>query len=74
MANGFIDKDQLLSFTNRNSEPTIHLLVGMDTDTKMVSLMRNFDKETLFGPTYPYRSSGSKTMRGHFKTVASVLS
>lgn len=47
-----------------------NLEVGFDEDTKLVSLLQQPNKEQMFNNEYPYRSSGSETMRKHFQMIA----
>ena len=52
------------------NEEFFELKAGFDEDTKLVSLINPPDKSKLFNKDYIYRSSGSATMRKHFKDVA----
>ncbi|RVX38771.1 methylation protein EvaC [Nonomuraea polychroma] len=46
------------------------LAVGVCGSCTMVQLMEEVPRERMFHEDYPYRSSGSATMRGHFEKVA----
>ena len=67
IANGFLRPDQT------NDEFFFNLSIGFDRETKLVSLMEFVDKGKLFNEDYVYVSSGSKTMRKHFKSAAKLI-
>lgn len=67
IANNFITADQI------DDEFKFHLKVVFDTDTNLVSLGEFVPPEDMFNDTYAYHSSGSQTMRDHFKNTASEL-
>jgi SAM-dependent methyltransferase len=51
-----------------------NLSVCFDTNTKLVSLEKFVEPERMFNDSYVYRASMSKTMRKHFKEIASNIS
>ena len=67
IANGFLKPDQT------KDEFFFNLSIGFDRETKLVSLMEFVDKGKLFNEDYVYVSSGSKTMRKHFKTTSKLI-
>jgi len=56
-----------------DNEYFYNLSMGMDEDTKLVSLMETVEPEMMFNEIYAHRASMSKTMRDSFKTVAMSL-
>ena len=71
IANGFVSQEQLdcPNFV----EPTFRLRAGLDESSYLVSLMEFVDSRMLFNDRYAYHSSGSQTMRDHFKDIATVI-
>ena len=49
------------------------LKVGLDTDTKLVSIKNFVEPERIFNQDYPYNTSNSFPMIEHFKNTASML-
>lgn len=68
LANGFVCQEQLNDpeFT----EFTFNLQAGFNESNYLVSLMEFVDPARLFDDQYAYHSSGSQTMRDHFKKIA----
>ena len=50
-----------------------NLSIGIDEDTKLVSLMESVKPELMFNDVYAHRASMSETMRNSFKAVAESL-
>ncbi len=67
IANGFRRSDDI------SKEYFFDLITGFDEKTKLVSIINPPDKSVLFNESYIYRSSGSSTMRAHFKKTAEDL-
>jgi len=68
IANNFLS-----SLEDVESEYKFHLRVLFDKKTKLVSLSDFVPPEMMFNDSYVYYSSLSKTMRNHFKEVATAL-
>lgn len=49
------------------------LAVGLCADCAMVQLMEEVPRDRMFHEAYPYHSSGSSVMRGHFEELAKKL-
>lgn len=62
--------DAFCKETAPDDEFFFRLAVGMCASCTMVQLMEEVPRERMFHEDYPYRSSGSATMRGHFEKVA----
>jgi methylation protein EvaC len=67
LANGFLRQEDI------PNEYLYDLKVGVDDQTGLVSLMNFVPPELMFNDTYPYSSSGSATMRKHFKDIATKI-
>jgi methylation protein EvaC len=67
LANGFCNKDNL------GDEYFYDLKVGIDEKTRLVSLINKVDPPKMFNDKYPYRTSGSHTMRQHFANTVVEL-
>ena len=67
ITNAFLTKDDF------DNEFTYNLSLGIDEDTKLVSLVDFVEPEMMFNETYAHRASMSKTMRDSFKKVAESL-
>lgn len=67
LANGFLTPDQF------EEELFFNLRLGLNEETWLLSLMEVVNSATLFNDSYPYRSSGSGTMRHHFWNTAHDL-
>jgi len=59
-------------YINEEHDPELFfkLVLGIDEDTMLLSLMQNIPKEIVYTSSYAYHSSGSKTMRDHFRQTA----
>lgn len=69
ISNNFLTKEQL-----SKPEYKFDLKLQFDTETKLASLANVPDMAMLFNDTYAYRSSGSETMRNHFRAIYNRLS
>lgn len=67
LANGFLTTEQFAD------EYFYNLGVTFDDVTQLVSLSEFVDPPLMFNERYPYRASGSATMREHFSQVAAKL-
>ena len=67
VTNAFLTKEDF------DNEFTYNLSIGIDEDTKLVSLVDFVEPEMMFNETYAHRASMSKTMRDSFKKVADSL-
>ena len=67
ITNSFLTEDKF------DDEYLYNLSLGMDEDTKLVSLMETVKPELMFNEVYAHRASMSKTMRNSFKEVAASL-
>ena len=47
--------------------------VGLDTDTKLVSIKNFVEPERIFNQDYPYNTSNSFPMIEHFRKTADML-
>jgi len=65
LANKFIPKEDL-----DKDEYKYHLAYEFDPDTYLLSMVHQPDMSAMFNDNYPYDSSGSATMRTHFKDMA----
>ena len=65
LANNYLKKNQL----NRK-EKKYRLKIGINIDTKLVSIHQPISSKLMFNNKYPYRSSMSKTMLKSFKNLA----
>ena len=54
-------------------EKKFRLIVGFNTKNYLVSILNTVSKEKMFNKDYPYKSSGSKTMRISFSKLAKRL-
>ena len=67
ITNAFLTEDKF------DDEYFYNLSLGMDEDTKLVSLMETVKPELMFNDVYAHRASMSGTMRNSFKEVAESL-
>jgi methylation protein EvaC len=67
ITNAFLTADEF------DNEYFYNLSMGIDEDTKLVSLMETVKPEMMFNEIYAHRASMSKTMRDSFKVVAESL-
>ena len=67
ITNAFLTEDKF------GDEYFYNLSIGMDEDTKLVSLMETVNPELMFNEVYAHRASMSETMRNSFKAVAESL-
>jgi hypothetical protein len=67
ITNAFLTEDKT------DDEYFYNLSLGMDEDTKLVSLMETVKPELMFNEVYAHRASMSETMRNSFKKVAESL-
>ncbi len=65
LANNYLKKGQL-----NKKEKKYRLKIGINTDTKLVSINKPISSKLMFNNKYPYRSSMSKTMLKSFKNLA----
>ncbi len=68
LANNYLKKNQL-----NKKEIKYKLKVGIDMDTKLVSINKPLSSKMMFNKNYPYRSSMSKTMITSFKNLAKII-
>ena len=68
LANSYILKKNL-----NFKEKKFRLIVGFNTKNYLVSILNTVSKEKMFNKDYPYKSSGSKTMRISFSKLAKRL-
>jgi SAM-dependent methyltransferase len=68
LANNYIKKNHL-----NKKETKYRLKVGIDMNTKLVSISKPFSSRIMFNDKYPYRSSMSKTMVKSFKDLSVVI-
>jgi len=65
------------SYLNRNNlnkkEKKFKLTVGFDEKNFLVSILNTVPKEMMFNKDYPYKSSGSLTMRDAFKLLSNKI-
>ena len=61
ITNAFLTADEF------DNEYFYNLSMGMDEDTKLVSLMETVKPEMMFNDIYAHRASMSNTMRDSFK-------
>ena len=62
LANNYLRKDQLIK-----KEKKYRLKVGINNESKLVSIEKPLSSKIMFNENYPYRSSMSKTMIKSFK-------
>lgn len=67
ITNAFVKEDKF------DGEYFYNLSIGIDEDTKLVSLMESVKPELMFNDVYAHRASMSETMRNSFKAVAESL-
>ena len=60
-------------FKKRKTKTFYNLKLSYDTETKLVSINKRFNKEIMFNKTYPYRSSESSTVKDHFKKISQEI-
>ena len=65
LANNYLKKGQL-----NKKEKKYRLKIGINIDTKLVSINKPISSKLMFNNKYPYRSSMSKTMLKSFKNLA----
>ncbi len=65
LANNYLRKNQL-----NKKEKKYRLKIGINTNTKLVSINKPISSKMMFNNKYPYRSSMSKTMLKSFKNLA----
>ncbi len=69
LANNYLNKKDL-----RKKEKKYKLKVGINNDTKLVSINKPISSRIMFNNKYPYRSSMSKTMIKSFKDLSKKIS
>jgi hypothetical protein len=67
ITNAFLSEDKF------DDEYFYNLSIGMDEDTKLVSLMESVKPELMFNDVYAHRASMSETMKNSFKVVAESI-
>ena len=65
LANNYLKKNQL-----NKKEKKYRLKIGINIDTKLVSINKPISSKLMFNNKYPYRSSMSKTMLKSFQNLA----
>ena len=68
LANNYLRKSQL-----NKKEIKYNLKVGIDMNTKLVSINKPLSSRMMFNKNYPYRSSMSKTMVQSSKNLAKII-
>ena len=68
LANNYLKKNQL----NRK-EKKYRLKIGINIDTKLVSINQPISSKLMFNNKYPYRSSMSQTMLKSFQNLAVLI-
>ncbi len=68
LANNYLKKKEL-----NKKEVKYRLKVGIDLDSKLVSINKPLSSKMMFNDNYPYRSSMSKTMTQSFKNLAKII-
>ncbi len=68
LANNYLRKSQL-----NKKEIKYNLKVGIDMNTKLVSINKPLSSRMMFNKDYPYRSSMSKTMVQSSKNLAKII-
>ena len=68
IANAFLQKEE-----DFKDEFLFDLKVGLDTDTKLVSIKNFVEPERIFNQDYPYNTSNSFPMIEHFRKTAGML-
>ena len=68
LANNYLRKDQLIK-----KEKKYRLKVGINNESKLVSIEKPLSSKIMFNENYPYRSSMSKTMIKSFKNLSDFI-
>ena len=68
LANNYLNKSQL-----KKKEKKYRLKVGLNIETKLVSINKPLSSKIMFNNKYPYRSSMSKTMLKSFKDLSKLI-
>ncbi len=68
LANNYLRKSEL-----NKKEKKYRLKIGINIDTKLVSINNPISSKMMFNDKYPYRSSMSKTMLKSFKNLAITI-
>ncbi len=68
LANNYLRKDQLIK-----KEKKYRLKVGINNESKLVSIEKPLSSKIMFNQNYPYRSSMSKTMIKSFKNLSDFI-
>ena len=68
LANNYLRKNQLIK-----KEKKYRLKVGINNESKLVSIEKPLSSKIMFNENYPYRSSMSKTMIKSFKNLSDFI-
>ena len=68
LANNYLNKNQL-----KKKEKKYRLKVGLNVETKLVSINKPLSSKIMFNNKYPYRSAMSKTMLKSFKDLSKLI-
>ena len=68
LANNYLNKSQL-----KKKEKKYRLKVGLNIETKLVSINKPLSSKIMFNNKYPYRSAMSKTMLKSFKDLSKLI-
>ena len=68
LANNYLKKNQL-----NKKEKKYRLKVGINLETKLVSINKPISSKIMFNNKYPYRSAMSKTMVDSFKSLSLLI-
>ena len=68
LANNYLNKSQL-----KKKEKKYRLKVGLNVETKLVSINKPLSSKIMFNNKYPYRSAMSKTMLKSFKDLSKLI-
>ncbi len=68
LANNYLRKNQLIK-----KEKKYRLKVGINNESKLVSIEKPLSSKIMFNQNYPYRSSMSKTMIKSFKDLSNLI-
>ncbi len=68
LANNYLKKNQL-----NKKEKKYRLKIGINIDSKLVSINKPISSKLMFNNRYPYRSSMSKTMIDSFKKLSKKI-
>ena len=68
LANNYLRKNKLIK-----KEKKYRLKVGINNESKLVSIEKPLSSKIMFNQNYPYRSSMSKTMIKSFKNLSDFI-